>query len=429
MPKTTYPQLITVNGKTYAVGLFWQPLPGGSQKLHFVERTARSLIGGAQLYCTKSGGSPQFGLGFTKKGHKKNLPVATLSVAAALKDKTSMLAVFKVKEGWWMVVQRNNLLLPEDDFLFDNEDEAKKAFKDLLSLPDWGYKIAPASWSIDGTQDMEVGNLLERVRPVTLQPLATKNHMMLIFALIALVVGGYFLKPLLFPKPPTMAEMKKKSKFTPKKLPKKNQMGQAVDAAESTLKAIQHIVSIEKKKMTWEGLLDFKEHAAFCQNGLRYFGQSIPGWALFELSCDDKELRARYERRGGSLDFFETAYQTYFPQAKMETEGRGSTIWLKLDLPKITKRSIKPLLKSKDIEQRLMTFAQRTKQNILLGSAKKTAEQLGDFEVVNFSFSSKIAVGEWASILYTLGPIQWTEMKWNTQTKAWDGKGIIYAKP
>lgn len=432
MPKTTHPQLITVNGKSYAVGLFWQPLPGGSQKLHFIERTARSLIGGAQFYCTKPGGSPQFGLGFTKKGHKKNLPIATLSVASALKDKTSILAMFKVKQGWWMMVQRNNLLLPEDDFLFAKEDDAKKAFEELLSLPDWGYKIAPAAWSIEGTQDMALGNLLERVRPVTLQPLASKNHLMLIFAVIALAVGGYFLKPMLFPKPPSMADMKRKhpKKFVPKKLPsKKGTAAQSPDVAAKTLKAIQTIVETPKKKETWEDLPDLKEHAALCQSGLRYFGHPIPGWSLFEVLCDHKEMRVRYERRGGSLDFFETAYKSHFPKSKMTTEARGSTIWLSMELPKMTRRSIKPVFKRAKIEQRLMTFAQRTRQNILLSASKKAAEHVGDFEVVNFSFSSKIPIGEWASILSTFGTIQWTEMKWTAQTQSWDGKGIIYAKP
>ncbi len=416
------PQIITVKKKQYVVGLFWQPLPGSRQKLNFIEKTARSLIGGAQFFCIRSGGASQFGLGFSKKGHKKNLPVATLSVASALKDKTSTLAVFKVKQGWWLVVLRSNLILPEDDFLFEKEADAKKNFMELLDLPDWGYKIAPASWDISGTQDMELSKLVERVRPVLLQPIAKKKTFTIIFILLFLAIGGYFAKGYLFPKTPIMKKSNYKKKFVPKKIKGKKNL-----AEKSKLNLIKQKKEIKKVNYSWENLLDLTEHASFCQNGLRYFGHPIPGWTLFEMNCDTVELKVRYERRGGSLDFFNTAYDAYFQESKMKVEDSGNTVWLSMKLPKISKKSVKPFLQKKEIEQRLLTFAQKIKQNISISSPREVSKTPLNFDVVNFSFSSKIPVRDWAIVLSTLGAVQWEQMQWNVQNKSWNGKGIIYA--
>lgn len=419
MVARTIPQIISVGGKQYAIGLFWQPLPGGRQQLPFIERTARSLIGGAQFYCIKTGGTGQFGLGFSKKGHRGNLPVATVSVASALKDKPSTLAVFRVKEGWWLIVVRNNLILPEDDFLFEKEDEAKKAFSDLLPLPDWGYKIAPASWQIEGTQDIELSKLLERtIRPVLLQSLAPKNILFIAALLIGLGIAGYFLKDVFFPKPIPMAKKQIETQFNSKKLAVKNEKKQEAGFLKSIQTKAVNAKEVQIKK------IDSVEHARLCQSGWSYFGKIIPGWTLSEFHCTGTNMKVRYERKSGTLDFLTTAKDLYFKEATMEIQNRGGTVWLSVPLPKLKEKEIVPMLRKSEIEQHLMTFAQKTKQtiNVLPGEAK-----IDNFDVVNFSFSSKISLVDWAMVLKDLGAIFWQEIKWSQQSKTWEVKGVVYA--
>ncbi|MHA1540879.1 MAG: type 4b pilus protein PilO2 [Alphaproteobacteria bacterium] len=415
------PQVITVKNKKYAVGLFWQPLASGKQKLGFIEKTARSLIGGAQFFCIRSGGSSQFGLGFSKKGHKKNLPIATLSIASALKDKASVLAVFKVKEGWWLVVIRNNLILPEDDFLFEKEEEAQKSFNELLNLPDWGYKIAPASWQITGTKDVSLSNLLQKSRPVLLKSIAKKSIFQILFILLFLGIGGYFLKGIIFPKVPVMQKSFHKKKFSPEKIKKKTKKKKSI------LKTIKQEIKSKKQISSWENLLDLKEHASFCQSGLKYFGYPIPGWEMTEINCDNLEIKSKYQRRGGSLDFFKTAYRTYFNTAKIEIVNSGNSILLSMKLPKISKKTTKPFLKKEEIENRLISFSQKTDQKIVITKERSVAKTPQKFSIVNFSFSSKIPVRDWSVILSTFGAVEWKSMQWRVQNKTWNAKGVIYA--
>ncbi|MHA1550089.1 MAG: type 4b pilus protein PilO2 [Alphaproteobacteria bacterium] len=419
--KRTIPQIFTYEGKSYAVGLFWQPLQTGRQQLHFIERTARSLIGGGQFFCTKSGGAPQFGLGFSKRGHKKGQPVATLSIALALKDKPSTLAVFKVKQGWWMAVIRNNLILPEDDFLFEKEDDAKKAFEDLLSLPDWGYKIAPASWNISGTQDMPVGKLLDRVRSVPLQSLASFSSKYIILFALILGLGFYFTKNIFFPKTIPMQKQTHSKKFKPKKISGKTKTGG---------KFFNPVVQkkIEKPLVSWEKLPDFVEQATLCEKGRSYLVQVIVGWELSEVKCVKNTLTALYKRKNGSLDFIQTAHKTFFPDAKLDILKKGDTALVTLALPQGKTHSAPPVLSKSELEQRLLTFSQRTKQIIRLTSSQKKENPLQKFKVVNFSFSSKIPLREWADILILFKSVRWTEIIWNASKMSWDAKGEIYAK-
>ncbi|MBN2675775.1 MAG: type 4b pilus protein PilO2 [Alphaproteobacteria bacterium] len=404
--------------------MFWQPLPSGRQQLHFIERTARSIIGGGQFYCTKSGGAAQFGLGFSKRGHRSGQIVATLSIAQALKDKTSTLAIFKVPQGWWMVVIRNNLILPEDDFLFEKEEEAKKAFQDLFSLPDWGYKIAPATWGIEGTQEILVGKLLDRVKGVPLQSIAGGSGKYLLFAALILGIGFYFTKDIFFPKPLPVPKQNISKKFQPKKI------GNPKKQSESKTDLKPAVTKAEKKVQNdggWHGLPDFVEQATLCEKGLSYLAYPIPGWQFTELNCKDNELKGKYIRRDGSLDFFKTAHKEYFSDAKMVVENNGETVFVSMDLPKAQTRDIPPILPKEDIEARLRTFSQKTKQVISLQETSDQPPTTINFRVVNFTFSSKIPLREWATLLNAFQSVRWYEMSWTLQNKSWTGKGVIYA--
>ena len=130
---------IDIAGKTYAVGLFWQPLQNEKDYLKEVQQAVQTVVVGANLYCLKKGTAAQYGLGFTRNGQKVGMPAGASGIANALRDKSSAVCVFKVNEGWWFVTIRNNLILAEEDTIYTEENDAKEAFNSMLSIPDWGY--------------------------------------------------------------------------------------------------------------------------------------------------------------------------------------------------------------------------------------------------------------------------------------------------
>ena len=143
---------ITVGGTTYATSLFWQPLQNVTDPFQEVEDASEGVLEGADLFCIKGGKAPQFGICVSHEGYKGGEAVAAVSLATAMSNISSYVAVFKTPQGWWYTCIRNDIILSDGDMLFLNEQEAKDQFLSMLAVPDWGRKIAPPEWGIEETE-------------------------------------------------------------------------------------------------------------------------------------------------------------------------------------------------------------------------------------------------------------------------------------
>ena len=141
----------TVDGQQYAASVFWESLQNIDAPFLDAKEAAENVLVGADLFCVKSGKSPQLGLAGSSQGFKKGMRVAAVSAVTAMSDASSLLAVFKVDAGYWYLCVRNDVILSDGDVLFVNEEDAKEQFMSMLSVPDWARKIAPEEWGIDDT--------------------------------------------------------------------------------------------------------------------------------------------------------------------------------------------------------------------------------------------------------------------------------------
>ena len=173
----------------YAIGLFWQPLQDVDDPVPEIRETMESDQS-YNLYATYYGRAPQYGIGSLQKGHKAGMAAGAAAVLDSLSDRSSFIAVFKVRSGWWFLTARNDLILPEEDVLYHTEDEARDAFLAMLAVPDWGYKIAPAEWAIDDAEEMDLEKLLREGQQVRLFSLGAMRGMkiLLIIAILTIVL-------------------------------------------------------------------------------------------------------------------------------------------------------------------------------------------------------------------------------------------------
>ena len=203
-----------VGGVSYAASLFWQPLQNKDEPFAEIIEASENVLEGADLFCLKPGKSPQFGLCVSYQGYKKKMSAAAVSVATALSDRSSFLAVFKVNNGWWYVCARNDIILSDGDMLFLNEEDAKEQFMSMLAVPDWGRKIAPAEWELEDVEPQSIESVLEKGVEAKLQKIHALRGAKL-FAVIAAVgiasvwlvstlINSVFLAP---PKKPIVAQV------------------------------------------------------------------------------------------------------------------------------------------------------------------------------------------------------------------------------
>ena len=110
--------VITIGRSEYAVGLFWQPLQDPDDPIPEIRETMESDEDANFYTLYVDGRAPQYGIGRSSSGHKEGQIAAGSAVLSALSEKSSFVAVFEVKEGWWFVAARNDLVLPEEDVLY-----------------------------------------------------------------------------------------------------------------------------------------------------------------------------------------------------------------------------------------------------------------------------------------------------------------------
>ena len=273
---------MAVNGTTFAVSLFWQPLADQEDPMQEIKETADTLMAGADLYCMRSGTSSQYGIGNTQDGHRPGLPSAAAALAEKFADKSSSVAVFKVNEGWWFIAIRNDLILSEEDVLFLNEEDAKRSFYAMMAVPDWGRKIAPAEWEVEGAEEVDIAEILTEPGSAKLVRIGGKNQKLLIIAgvaaLVVLMVGYNLISSMFKETAPKIVRP-----IAPIK---------------------QVFVEEEKKEVTvttqakpWDTLIATPDLMAYCYSSVQQIrSMVIPGWTLGNISCSPNGVSAYWQK-------------------------------------------------------------------------------------------------------------------------------------
>src|SRR5262245_10038588 len=166
--------VVKVARRSYAVGLFWQPSPSG--RVAQAAREAALQPGQkADYYCVRAANKsvtvPQYGLGQSAQGHKVGMP--TLAASIANVQPGSWAGAFRLREGTWVVVIRDDLVAPDGDILFESDDAARERLLQEISLGGVQRIYAPDAWSIPGSDPTPLQLLLQdrsdgRLQPVNL---------------------------------------------------------------------------------------------------------------------------------------------------------------------------------------------------------------------------------------------------------------------
>ncbi len=158
----------SIDGVSFVLGLFWQPLGGAGASDRAKE--IRSLAGelGFDLHVVRNSSSSSFSVGFAKSG--STLRPGIMSAAAVVsktleveRQARDFIFVSALPDGRWAyVAQRDGVLLSDGDQVFASEDAARACVLEHLSLGDCPLIIAPSIWGIAGTEEISFERLLPR---------------------------------------------------------------------------------------------------------------------------------------------------------------------------------------------------------------------------------------------------------------------------
>jgi hypothetical protein len=398
---------IVLKKKEYAVSLFWHPVQNADEPMQEIKDTATNVIEGADLYCIRNGKRQQYGIGLSEEGHSTGQIAAAAVLADVLSDKPSTVAVFKVEEGWWFVAIRNDLILSEEDVLYLREEDAKRAFFSMMAVPDWGYKFAPEEWGLEGTEDRDLASLLNLGRPIKLSPIFGHNKLFyygIAAAVLAIAIGVYFVF--------SGEETKAPRPIKP-------------------LKTIKQLKPVEKKVKEvdpWHAIPDINSMLALCENKIKPFTITVPGWQLNRAICNTDGINLKWNRTYGMVNWVsKTLDENDIDYVQLSvTEDANNTIALAAigNIPR--KRSV-PIYSLQELNLELHDINNATNLGAQFNSSQEQTKTR-TYEVMELKFSSTFAPQMWG-ILFTKFPgLQINQIEYIPENRTWNYEAIIYAR-
>lgn len=339
--------VVTVNGQHYAVGLIWQPLQNLDDPILEIRESAESEMG-ADLYCLRPAATPQYGIGRTELEHRDGMPSLAAAVASVFTDLPSMCGVFKVDEGWWLIAIRNDLILAEEDVVFANEEEAKRAYASLMAVPDWGMRIVPEDWHMEGAEIHSLPSILQKARKIRLQPINAvhRTKFLLFIALIIVAVVIWLIYSLVslwknvFPQHEKVRVVEQ-----PRVLPP--------------------VRPEPEKPKPWEKVVDLSAFLNQCWTSTYQIRSIIiPGWTMGNIECTPQgastgwRLTNTQEGRLTWMNFGLDEYQ--LENMKVDVSASGDSATGSLTFTKLPMVASVPKLDAKQLEDDLKELRQAT---------------------------------------------------------------------
>lgn len=398
----------TVDGQQYAASVFWESLQNVDAPFLDAKEAAENVLVGADLFCVKSGKSPQLGLAVSAQGFKKGMSVAAVNAVTALNEFSSLLAVFKVDAGYWYLCVRNDVILSDGDVLFVNEEDAKEQFMSMLSVPDWAKKIAPAEWGIDDTDQKELSEILASGLDSKLEKInALRGAELAIVVALSLAAGvaliSYISKTF-------FSASKPQAKIVTRRAKKK------------VVKQVEKVIPAP-----WESIVDPVWMMNSCrQTILSLVSISTPGWTNRGVTCTQSSAVTSWSRSFGRLSWIEMSLNysgLTFANKTIDDVARNVTV----SIPFQTVRKIKsaPTKSAEELRNLINDLFQALNLSISLGNGQvKSGNKI--YNYLTFRINSTYDPEIWERMLTKFSGLTVNNIRYNNGT--WNYEGTIYVQ-
>ncbi len=417
-------QVISVNRKRYAAGLFWQPAGAGFVARNYARTLSHSIDKKLNLYTEYRS---MIGMGSGKVGHKSGMVSAAAEVVEVLSEYNSFLGVFLAGNMFYLVAVRNGVILKDE--LFSDSDTARKAYFELSEIPDWGAVFAPGAWGMPRAVERSLSDIITGVVRAGLRPVSrikTGAFSFLLSALFVVAVLFVFREPIgqmLNPpaqvakiNPDLAAEYKKQIEEKNKELDEKFE--------------IQKPLPPEPIVLPYDTLPNVAARSAVCYQAIAFLMQPVQGWNQVFAECGETHAFVNFKRDFGTLVDFYNITADVMPGAFVVPQSENS-ITVRVALPKVDS------VASQD-ERDAETILRNVYSNFQLMDADIDADiaidvltngvETAEINTVELSVGSKLMPMQFMEVFNEFGGVYMVHCTWNVATREWNYEVIIYAK-
>ena len=416
-------QVITLNKKKYAVGLFWQPTGAGYVARSYARTLARSVDKKLNLFTEYRG---MVGLGARRAGHRSGMDSAAAAVVDALGEFSSFLAVFAVDKKFYLVAVRNGIIL--EDKLFEREEDARSEYFKLSEIPDWAALFAPAPWGMPRAVERNLSDLTIRAIRAQLRPISRAWGVIAsVLLIVAFVVSSiwFFREPL--------QQMNAASEISEMDSELVAEYEKQVEEKNKELDAafeIEKAPTPEPIVLPYEYLPDPMERAQVCYQAMGFLMQPITGWNQTSVECGESYATVRFVRDYGTLDDFYMMATELMPASFVQQESEKS-LTVRAKLPDV---STYASIDERDVETVLRAVMTAFQGIDTPADAQMVVDTLTNgvdtiyLNVVEVAAESKLIPTEFMQIFDGFGGVYMTKCVWNASSRTWNYEVIIYAK-
>lgn len=417
-------QVITINRKKYAVGLFWQPTGAGYVARSYARTLARSVDKKLNLFTEYKA---MVGLGAKREGHRVGMESAAAAVTDALTEYSSFLAVFSVDKFFFLVAVRNGIIL--EDKIFEREEDARSEYFKLSEIPDWNALFAPSAWGMPRAVERNLSDLILNTSRSILKPISRISTGFLsavLLVLFALAFGYFFREPIkqiVNPQPKLEQVDPELAAEYQKQVEEKNK---ELDAEFNIQKAPQP----EPLVMPYDYLPDPMERAEVCYQAIGFLMQPVLGWNQTSVECGETHAGAWFARSFGTLGDFYNYATDLMPGAFVQEESESS-LYARVKLPTINTYASLDERDADTVMRDVMTAFQSIDTVVDMEAVVDTLTNGVEtvyLNVIEIAADSKLVPMEFMKIFENFGGVYMTRCVWNVSTRTWNYEVIIYVK-
>ena len=398
----------TVDGQQYAASVFWESLQNIDAPFLDAKEAAENVLVGADLFCVKSGKSPQLGLAVSSQGFRKGMNVAAVNAVTALNEFSSLLAVFKVDSGYWYLCVRNDVILSDGDVLFVNEEDAKEQFMSMLSVPDWAKKIAPAEWAIDDTEQKDLSEIFASGLDTKLEKInALRGAELAIVVALSIGAGigliSYISKTF-------FSASKPQAKIVTRRAKKK------------VVKQVEKVIPAP-----WESIVDPVWMMNSCrQTILSLVSISTPGWTNKGVTCTQSAAVTSWSRSFGRLSWIEMSLNySGLTFANKTIDDGAKNVTVSIPFQSVRKVKSAPKKSASELRNLINDLFQALNLSIALGNGQvKSGNKI--YNYLTFRINSTYDPEIWERMLTKFSGLTVNNIRYNNGT--WNYEGIIYVQ-
>lgn len=329
--------VVTVGRKNYAVGLYWENSP--SSRVVAAAKEAASQPGQqADFFAIRAGQKdgrvPQFGLGQAASGHRGSMPA--FAGCLANQQPGSWVGAFRLREGTVVTVVRDDLIVPDGDQLFIDENEARERVLQEISFGGLQRIFAPESWAIPGSDNMPITLLIDERQDVKLQHVTTPKSVWITAASVVVVI----LLGLGF----GLYKQNQEAKRAALEAEKMSALQRAKAAASQAGLSGPKQPEYPPPERKWESKPNPLSLVESCRSGLVSVIAAQAGWRMTQLRCDGASITVTWIRDKG----FSSPPKDWV----VNSTAAGATS--SVSLPKLSPRGPENLLNPDEVTRRYL---------------------------------------------------------------------------